>query len=223
VNLNALRDLIEAAELADWYNTENAKVLKAAQDAYAAAEADAQSIVTPLDLAWEQINSLGGVVQKGDEVGEAENAAIGAALVIIESLGGGDPLPKRARAKQEEERAAVLADGGPENGGVSPVERAPAPVEQKPYNVHLMLTLRVPYEGIMAASPGEAVRTAVAQFEIEEETSIRERGDLLDGFSEAWVGIGTDVFPYDALAIELELKKIDDDIAALKPEPCGHA
>jgi len=90
----AFRELIEAAE-ADpdgWDSSQNARILKAAQDAYAAA----QSTVTPLDLAWEEINALGGTWVKGDEVGREVNATVGDALKIIERLGGGDPAPKRA-------------------------------------------------------------------------------------------------------------------------------
>jgi len=50
--------------------------------------------VTPLDLAWEQINALGGVPSNAIE--EAQCETINQCLAIIEALGGQDPLPIRA-------------------------------------------------------------------------------------------------------------------------------
>lgn len=127
MDLNAIRDLIEAAELADWYNTENAKVLTAAQDAYAAMvggdvdhpvpmlNPQGQNVyladtITPLDLAWEQINALGGYVEPGDKVGEAENRTLADALKVIEGLGGRDPGFKRARLAAIDAELQGIAD-----------------------------------------------------------------------------------------------------------------
>ncbi|WP_022723390.1 hypothetical protein [Rhodopseudomonas sp. B29] len=58
--------------------------------------------ITALDLAWEEINALGGSdpsVMSPDEL--AYNRAISDALEIIERLGGEDPAPKRAAAGRD--------------------------------------------------------------------------------------------------------------------------
>ena len=47
-----------------------------------------------LDQAWGRINSLGGTYLPGDLVAKAHVDAIGAALAIIEELGGMDPLQR---------------------------------------------------------------------------------------------------------------------------------
>lgn len=57
--------------------------------------------ITPLDLAWERINALGGYVAPHDRVGKAANDAIDRALKIIEELGGSDPLVKRAAEQKQ--------------------------------------------------------------------------------------------------------------------------
>jgi hypothetical protein len=51
--------------------------------------------ISALDLAWEEINALGGVAEKGNEREQGFVAAIGKGLAVIEKLGGSDPLPKR--------------------------------------------------------------------------------------------------------------------------------
>jgi hypothetical protein len=51
--------------------------------------------VTPLDLAWEKINAIGGKPSNDFESGVVH--AVDQALAIIEELGGSDPAPKRAR------------------------------------------------------------------------------------------------------------------------------
>lgn len=60
--------------------------------------------ITPLDLAWEKINALGGTTTEYDDFGKGINHAVDQALFIIEELGGSDPCVKRA--------ALNLADGG---------------------------------------------------------------------------------------------------------------
>jgi heterodisulfide reductase subunit A-like polyferredoxin len=57
--------------------------------------------ITPLDLAWEQINALGGAHDPSDIDSIIYAGAIGDALGIIERLGGSDPLPKRAVKKRD--------------------------------------------------------------------------------------------------------------------------
>jgi hypothetical protein len=59
---------------------------------------DQSAGITDLDLAWERINALGGYAE--DDFDRGGNAAIDAALEIIESLGGSDPAPKRHRATE---------------------------------------------------------------------------------------------------------------------------
>lgn len=61
------------------------------------AETDGYETITPLDLAWEEINALGGPAT--DDYGRGANEAISAALDIIEKLGGSDPLIKRHTPK----------------------------------------------------------------------------------------------------------------------------
>lgn len=56
----------------------------------------------PLDLAWEQINALGGVPTNPAE--EAVCDTINKALDIIEKLGGSDPASKRASSHSSPER-----------------------------------------------------------------------------------------------------------------------
>lgn len=51
--------------------------------------------ITPLDLAWEAINALGGVPTSSVPADIAYDAAIGAALAEIEKLGGSDPAHRR--------------------------------------------------------------------------------------------------------------------------------
>lgn len=51
--------------------------------------------ITPLDLAWEAINALGGVPTSSVPADIAYDAAIGAALAEIEKLGGSDPAARR--------------------------------------------------------------------------------------------------------------------------------
>lgn len=55
--------------------------------------------ITALDIAWEQINALGGTVGEYDDYGKGINHAVEQALFIIEELGGSDPLSKRAAIK----------------------------------------------------------------------------------------------------------------------------
>lgn len=54
--------------------------------------------ITPLDLAWEEINALGGL--PSTEAESYYNRAINDALALIEALGGSDPAPKRARLER---------------------------------------------------------------------------------------------------------------------------
>lgn len=51
--------------------------------------------ITPLDLAWEAVNSLGGVPRTMADADYCR--AINDALDRIEALGGEDPAPKRAK------------------------------------------------------------------------------------------------------------------------------
>ena len=48
-----------------------------------------------LDVAWEEINALGGYYDEDDEYGRGFNEAIGHALDIIERLGGVDPATRK--------------------------------------------------------------------------------------------------------------------------------
>lgn len=57
--------------------------------------AAAEPQVTNLDIAWEQINALGGVPSNAVE--EAQCETINQCLTIVAGLGGEDPLPKRAK------------------------------------------------------------------------------------------------------------------------------
>lgn len=57
-----------------------------------------QVALSPLDIAWERINALGGYVAPGDVAGKAANDTVGEALKIIEDLGGRDPAQVRAGA-----------------------------------------------------------------------------------------------------------------------------
>jgi hypothetical protein len=59
--------------------------------------------VTPLDLAWERINALGGYTAENDKYGCGINDTVSQALEIIEALGGGDPLPKRAATSRAQQ------------------------------------------------------------------------------------------------------------------------
>ena len=49
-----------------------------------------------LDLAWENINALGGTFDQNDHYERGFSDAINKALEEIEALGGRDPLPNRA-------------------------------------------------------------------------------------------------------------------------------
>jgi hypothetical protein len=55
--------------------------------------------ITPLDLAWEQINALGGVPT--NEIEEAQCHTINQCLDIIEKLGGSDPIGRRGAVSQD--------------------------------------------------------------------------------------------------------------------------
>jgi hypothetical protein len=52
----------------------------------------AESAMSELDKAWQEINALGGHVAPDDDHGLGYIKAIGDALDIIEKLGGKDPL-----------------------------------------------------------------------------------------------------------------------------------
>lgn len=64
----------------------------------------------PLDLAWEKINAIGGTCGQYDDFGKGINHAVEQALFIIEELGGADPLPKRAAARQQVNEIMALHD-----------------------------------------------------------------------------------------------------------------
>lgn len=57
--------------------------------------------ITLLDLAWEQINAIGGACADSDVTGCAVNETVRQALAIIEGLGGSDPAPKRPKIEAE--------------------------------------------------------------------------------------------------------------------------
>jgi hypothetical protein len=67
------------------------------------------SVISPLDLAWEAVNALGGA-PADSPVEMAFCAAIGKALDEIEKLGGEDPAPKRGKAG----KVIVVGDHDPE-------------------------------------------------------------------------------------------------------------
>lgn len=58
-----------------------------------------ETVEHKLDLAWERINAIGGHAGEYDDFGKGINHAVEQALMIIEELGGSDPLPKRAAAR----------------------------------------------------------------------------------------------------------------------------
>lgn len=63
--------------------------------------AAAEPKITNLDIAWEQINALGGVPANAIE--EAQCETINQCLTIVAGLGGEDPLPKRAKLTQDKQ------------------------------------------------------------------------------------------------------------------------
>ena len=72
------------------------------------------STITPLDLAWEAINALGGVPTSSVPADIAYDAAIEAALAEIEKLGGSDPAARR----HAEAMAEIDAEHDRQNAGV---------------------------------------------------------------------------------------------------------
>ena len=67
--------------------------LKAIQDAWIDGYAEGESAgMANLDQAWEEINALGGVIDRAVPHDVGYDSAIGDALEIIEKLGGVDPL-----------------------------------------------------------------------------------------------------------------------------------
>lgn len=59
----------------------------------------AAQAITPLDLAWEEINALGGRPSTWYEDGYCD--AVGEVLAIIEKLGGRDPVALRHSLRQD--------------------------------------------------------------------------------------------------------------------------
>lgn len=68
----------------------------AAIEARARAREESGFWESPLDQAWERINALGGSIRVPNDYEQGYVHAVEQALLIIEELGGSDPLPKRA-------------------------------------------------------------------------------------------------------------------------------
>jgi hypothetical protein len=72
------------------------------------------STISPLDLVWEEIFALGGVPTSSVPADVAYDAAIEAALAIVEKFGGSDPAARRHAAAM----AAIDAEHDRRNAGV---------------------------------------------------------------------------------------------------------
>jgi hypothetical protein len=79
------------------------------------------STITPLDLVWEEIFALGGVPTSSVPADVAYDAAIEAALAIVEKFGGSDPAARRHAAAI----AAIDAEHDRQNNVVQIGDHAP--------------------------------------------------------------------------------------------------